>query len=273
MTTTAVKNELMEMAHKQAELIPRAPPQIVVSEPMTPMALMYEAVQKGASPEIIEKLMNLQERWEQNQNRKAFDRAIAAAKAEMPVIFKSREAAFDTKSGSRKSYRFEDFATIAKVVDPILSKHGLCARFRPSSDEKSVTVTCILSHKDGHREEYPLTSPHDPSGNKNPIQALGSASSYLQRYTLKLALGLAASADDDGHAAFSNKAEPQISGELISDEQIKKITDALTFKNRTSAELLDWLRKSIPDIGGIDELPVEYYDSCIAKIGSLKPKA
>ena len=275
MTTTAVKNELMEMAHKQAELIPRAPPQVVASEPMTPMALMYEAVQKGASPEIIEKLMNLQERWERNQNRKAFERAISAAMPELPAIIKNREAAFDTKMGGRKSYKFEDFAAIAEAVSPVLFRHGLWFRFKLASDEKSVTVTCILSHVDGYTEENPLTSVHDPSGGKNPLQALGSAISYLQRYTLKAALGLAPTSrqDDDGHGAFAKKGEKPLSGELISDEQIKKITDALTFKNRTPTELLDWLRKSIPDIGGIDELPVEYYDSCIAKIGSLKPKA
>jgi hypothetical protein len=64
-----------------------------------------------------------------------------------------------------------------------------------------VTVSCIISHRAGHSEENSLSARHDTSGNKNPIQALGSAVTYLQRYTLKAAVGVAAAADDDGQTA------------------------------------------------------------------------
>ena len=50
-------------------------------------------------------------------------------------------------------------------------------------------------------EETSLEADNDESGNKNAIQAVGSAATYLQRYTLKLALGLAASNDDDAQGA------------------------------------------------------------------------
>jgi hypothetical protein len=46
----------------------------------------------------------------------------------------------------------------------------------------------------------------DQSGAKNSIQAIGSTISYLQRYTLKAALGLAAANDDDGKASGSTEA-------------------------------------------------------------------
>mgnify|MGYP000541184124 FL=1 len=61
-------------------------------------------------------------------------------------------------------------------------------------------VTCILSHRDGHSEESSLSGPADASGSKNAIQAIGSTLTYLQRYTLVQALGLAAGDDDDGKA-------------------------------------------------------------------------
>ena len=41
----------------------------------------------------------------------------------------------------------------------------------------------------------------DNSGSKNSIQAIGSTTTYLQRYTLFSILGLAAGEDDDGSAA------------------------------------------------------------------------
>ena len=76
-----------------------------------------------------------------------------------------------------------------------------------------VSVTCIIAHRDGHSEENTLSAGRDDSGKKNSIQSIGSTITYLQRYTLKSALGLAASADDDGRSSEDENAD------LITDEQ------------------------------------------------------
>jgi ERF superfamily len=162
----------------------------------TPMQLLDQAINKGANVETLERLLALQERYEKNQARKAFDAAIALAKADIPVIFKDQEVDFTTQKG-RTNYQYENLPGIARVIDPVLAKHGLNYRFRTSNNASSVTVTCVLSHRDGHSEENSLSGPLDLSGNKNPIQAIGSSVTYLQRYTVKAALGLSASADDD----------------------------------------------------------------------------
>ena len=47
--------------------------------PATPMELIASAIDRGMSPDVIEKLMALQERYEANLSRKAFDAAMAAA--------------------------------------------------------------------------------------------------------------------------------------------------------------------------------------------------
>ncbi|HEU4603292.1 MAG TPA: ERF family protein, partial [Steroidobacteraceae bacterium] len=146
-----------------------------------------------------EKLMELQERWQANQARKAFDEAIAAAKAKIKPIVKNREVDFTTAKG-RTNYQYEDLAMIASEVDPILSEVGLSYRYRARQDGNKVSVTCVIAHREGHSEETTLTALNDESGNKNSIQAIGSAVTYLQRYTLKLALGLAATKDDDGNS-------------------------------------------------------------------------
>lgn len=170
----------------------------------TPMSMIERAVEKGADVAMIEKLMELAERHDRNLGRRAFDQAIAAAKAEFPSIRKNRTVDFTTAKG-RTHYRHEDMVEIARTVDPILSKYGLSYRYRTEQDGRVVTVTCILSHKDGYSEETTLSSAADESGNKNHIQAVGSAATYLQRYTLKMALGLAASEDDDGRRADAVK--------------------------------------------------------------------
>lgn len=184
----------------QAQVLPAADMPTLI----TPMAMIDRAVSSGASVEMLERLMAMQERWEANNARKAFDHAIAAAKAEMPVIVKGQTA----NRGNAGSYKYEDLAQIAAQIDPVLSKFGLSYRFRTDTEGSKVRVTCVVSHRDGHSETTALESGLDTSGSKNAIQAMGSAVSYLQRYTLKAALGLAAAKDDDANAAGGNRQQP-----------------------------------------------------------------
>lgn len=166
-------------------------PQPVNTSALTPMDMLARAVDSGAGLDMVEKLMGLQERWEKNQARKAFDEAISAAKSGIGPI--------ERTGTGHNSKRYATFAAIAKTIDPILSQHGLSYRFRTAQGER-ISVTCILSHKAGHYEETTLAGPPDASGSKNAIQAIGSTLTYLQRYSLIQMLGLAAADDDDGKA-------------------------------------------------------------------------
>ncbi len=125
--------------------------------------------------------------------------ARAAAKAEIPTITKNRTVDFTTAKG-RTHYNFEDLAEIARTIDPILGKYGLSYHWRTSSTPgEPIIVTCFLTHRDGHSSDgNTLSASRDESGNKNGIQGIGSTVTYLQRYTLKAALGLSAAKDDDG---------------------------------------------------------------------------
>jgi hypothetical protein len=210
----------LTLDHETAtEIEPRREIADAPSMAVTPMAMIDRALSSGAAPETLEKLLALQERWEAGQARKAFDEAMAAAKAEIPTIRKNRTVGYEHKDGGGKtSYQHEDLGEIARVVTPILSKHGLSYRYRTTSNiNEPITVTCIISHRLGHSEENTLTAGADNSGKKNSIQAVGSTITYLQRYTLKAALGLAAAQDDDGVHADD--------GELISIEQINALSE------------------------------------------------
>ncbi|MCE8420364.1 ERF family protein [Rhodovulum sulfidophilum] len=181
---------------------------------ITPMGMISQAVANGASIETVERLIALHERWESGRARKAFDAAISAARAEIKPIVKGSTVDYESKkSGDRTNYAYETLDAIAREVDPILAQHGLSYRFRSrQSDRGGLAVTCIVAHCDGYSEETTLSGPPDQSGNKNAYQAIGSAATYLQRYTLKLALGLSAAKDDDaqgaGRAAEDREPEP-----------------------------------------------------------------
>jgi ERF superfamily len=160
----------------------------------------------NVDPDKMLKLYELAERARTARAREAFSAAMAEAKGEIGPIFKNRTVDFTSQKG-RTNYRHEDFAEVARTADPVLKRHGLSYRFRAAQSGKKLTVTCIVSHADGYSEETVLEADNDESGNKNSIQSIGSAATYLQRYTLKLALGLAATLDDDGKATTIH-AEP-----------------------------------------------------------------
>jgi hypothetical protein len=226
---------------------------------MTPMDMLNKAVAQGANIDVLEKLMGLQERWEANQARKAFDEAMAAAKAEIPTIAKNREVDF-TSSKGRTNYRHEDLAEIARTVDPILSRHGLSYRFRVTSNvNEPVSVTCILSHRAGHSEETTLSAGRDDSGNKNSIQAVGSAITYLQRYTLKAALGLAAASDDDGNVTD----EP----DYINGDQLAKIIDLAEAVGADKEKFCRYLK-----VGSLAEIPAGKFDHAVKLLEAKRGK-
>ena len=118
---------------------------------LTPTMILDRAVTMNATPEVIERLLGLQERWEHNQARKAYEESIALARGEIPVIHKNNEV---SHGAGRTSYWHEDLPTIAKTVDPVLAKYGLAYRWRTKSlPDNRVEVTCIVSHKLGYFEE------------------------------------------------------------------------------------------------------------------------
>lgn len=217
---------------------------------MTPMAMLDKAIASGAGVDVLERLMALQERWQAGEARRSFDEAMAAAKSEIPVIAKNREVDFTSGKG-RTNYRHEDLAEIARTVDPILSKYGLSYRYKVSSaPNEPVTVTCIVSHRSGHSEETTLTAGRDDSGNKNSIQSIGSTVTYLQRYTLKAALGLAASTDDDGGASEAP--------DFINQNQLSQLIELAEEVGANKEAFCKYLR-----VGSIAEIPADQFQHAV----------
>jgi hypothetical protein len=172
-----------------------------------PLDLLQRAITADVRIEVIERLVSLHERAEEARARRSFSAAMSAAKAKIRPIIKTQRVDYATKAG-RTRYDYESLGDISDAVDPILSEHGLSYRYRSSQNGQRLAVTCILEHSDGYSETTTLECAEDQGSGKNAIQALGSAVTYLQRYTLKLALGLATAKDDDGRAT-SQRTSPE----------------------------------------------------------------
>lgn len=198
---------------------PNAAPMPMVrerAEPMTPMEMVGRALEMGVSADILKQMMDLRDREEARSAKVSFTRSVAAAKAELRPIMKTREVDYTPAGKARVNYRHEDLAGIEEQISPILVKHGLSYRYESDNGvDRPITVTCVLEHVDGHSTRTPLSAGADTSGGKNSLQAIASAVTYLQRYTLKLALGLSVSHDDDGRKADETTADGPITRDQV----------------------------------------------------------
>lgn len=205
-----MKDAAIQVIPQQHELAPQIEPQR-----LTPVQLLGIAVSQGADVDKLQKLMDLQERWEANEARKAFVAAMKRFKDSPPEITKNKKVAFGTTN-----YKHATLDHVCEAVTKSLSAVGITHAWKVSQDEGVIAVGCVLTHEMGHSETTQLMANPDKSGGKNDIQAIGSAVTYLQRYTLLAACGLAASNDDDaqGSGPAIEKAD--------FDKAIKEISEA-----------------------------------------------
>lgn len=194
----------------EAEVMPPATGTAVATvQSITPMQMLQTALEKGADLEQMQQLMDLQDRWEKNEARKAYVVAMAAFKADPPTLMKTKKVSFDSKDGKTTTeYRHATLDNVAGMIGAALSKHGLSHAWKTEQGEGGmIRVTCTITHVLGHSESVWLQSSPDSSGGKNNIQAVGSTVSYLERYTILAITGLATKdQDDDGNAAGEGEA-------------------------------------------------------------------
>jgi hypothetical protein len=190
-----------------AEVIPH---QQVVS--VTPMQMLSAAMEKGIDTAQLEKLLDLQERWEKTEAKRAFTAAFSAFKSEAVTIVKGTLI----KDGPLKGQRHANLHDVVIATTPKLSAHGLAISWKLTRDDKDwMEVTCILSHVAGHSESVSMGAAPDTGPGRNAIQARGSAKTYLERYTATAILGLAA-ADQDNDGQGGEQVEKKHPPEYVS---------------------------------------------------------
>ena len=153
--------------------------------------------------------MTLQERWEANEARKAFVKAMAGFKREPLEIFKRKEVSYETSGGEWVGYMHAELSDVVGVVVPALANHGLSHRWAIRQENARIYVDCIVTHELGHSETVTIDAAPDASGKKNAIQSVASAITYCQRYTLLAITGLTAKGlDDDGRGGAPEGSPP-----------------------------------------------------------------
>lgn len=224
------------------EIVRFGGPAPVASTPITPMAMLSQAVANGASIEVLTKLMDLRDRWEATEARKSFNIAMAAAQAEMRPVAKNLY-------NSQTKSRYASHDALDDAIRPIYTKHGFVVSFMPGegAPQDHIRVVCTVS-RDGYERECHLDLPADGKGAKGGdvmtrTHATGSAIKYGMRYLLSMIFNIATTdraIDDDGNSAGSGS---------VSDAQAEQITKLALEVKADVPKLLEFFKaESISDI-------------------------
>ena len=122
--------------------------------------------------------------------------ALIKAQSEMGSAVK------DAKNPHFRS-RYASLAAVIDAIIPCLNANGVGVLQLPSIEGSEVRLTTILMHSSGQRLSSTVGA---PLGKRQDAQAVGSAITYLRRYSLQSIMGLPVE-DDDGNAA--SRRQPQ----------------------------------------------------------------
>lgn len=190
----------------------------VVTQSQTPsqaQSIIAVIERAATNPDVdiekMERLLAMQERVMDRNAEVAFNAAMNLCQAKCPTVYKDAQNA-DNKSRYAKLEKVDD------AIRPVYTDHGFSLSFGSRSVEGGVTVTCKVSHRDGHSRDYELTGALDNTGmkggaTKTAIQGLGSSVSYLRRYlTCMIFNVILTDEDNDGQreAAFLSDVQIQI---------------------------------------------------------------
>lgn len=196
--------------------------------------LIAVAINKGVDVTQLERLMELEDRWDKKNARKSYYRDMASLQAELRPVEKKGHVVYEHRQDPNKSTnyfhgRLED---AVEALRPLLQKYGFSYRFEKTEDTSAgnfsqmlITVRCIVTHRDGHEESNVMSGYPDSSGQKNAIQQAASTDSYLRRYTLTGAFGLVFKGEDDdaGGPGIPAERDNQVEGDYCPQEQFEKL--------------------------------------------------
>lgn len=155
--------------------------------------------------------------------------ALVAALTGLTTVEAGRTA--DT---GKYSYDYADLGDIVRLTRPALAEHGIVALTPLGAHGDRLAVTVLLVHTSGETLElgpFPFPEGRD-------AQATGSMVTYMRRYGLLAALGMATGDDDDGHAASRPTPQPQVETVpgSVADEWLARLNEISDDKTRTAVK-------------------------------------
>lgn len=159
----------------------------------------------------------------------------ALAKAQGEVENASKNAA-----NPHFKSKYADLAEVLNTVRPVFSENGLSIIQSTEFDGSLVSVTTTIAHKDGGY----VSSKASCVPSKTDAQGVGSATTYLRRYSLASACGVAQEDDDGNSSAHNGKPVAR-----INEKQEVELSDYIEATNTDRAKMLAYFKvKSLSEL-------------------------
>ena len=228
--------------------------------PTGPGQMALEAIKAGAGKEVLEQLQKaweMQQSFEKDTARKAYNSDMASWAENTPIIVKDKVVEFSTNK-DKVGYSHATLGNIMQAINESMAPFGLHAHHKIEQPEGKIKVICVITHRLGHSENTFMIADADNSGSKNAIQAIGSTTEYLRRYTLLSITGIAAQDQDDDGAG----SEPAKS---ISDDQFANLSALIQEVGADEAKFCKYMK-----ISDLDHLPAAQYEKAVKALEGKK---
>ena len=239
------------------------------AKPVTMEQVLYHAIDMKTDPNALEKLFELYERDEARKAEKSFNVAMAAFRAECPIVQKKTDGAAAKGNPSEILWKYADLAEIETTIKPYLAKNGLSYTWDSKDimreDKKPGKETiCWVSHILGHKTSGTFTSSIvTGTSAMNGIQEEGATIEYGRRWSLKLALGIVVAGEDDENQL---KNENGKAVETITKAQTKLIENQIGSTDETLYKAI----LTAYEVTELHQIPADKLKDCKKRITDYK---
>lgn len=230
--------------------------------------IAYEIAQRGdlAAVEAVERLFRLQVEKEAIDAKKQYKAAMARLAPLLPIVERNGRVKYESKDPSKQGMdrTYGKYEDIDEAIRPLYSAEGFSVTWKTEeAPSGKIRMLGVCSHSSGHEEVHAIDLPHDSTGGKNAIQAIGSSVlGYGRRMLTVMIFNVRiAGADTDGEdltpiipekvaflrrlleetgTAEKNFLATMVSGvetiELIPEKEYQRLKTALETKKRVKQE-------------------------------------
>lgn len=230
--------------------------------PRSPMEIAHSLMAQGKQidPNVIEKFLAMEERYQARIAEDAFNAAMAQCQAEMPRVWKTSHNSH-TKSG------YADLEQVQETLRPIYQKHGFSISYSADAAKSNADTLCIVAdvmHTAGHTKRFELPLTIDGKGAKgggvmNGPQGGGSTVSYGRRYLLLMIFNVTLTGEDN-----DAQGAPLTSAQIV---EINTLIDECgKAGNQVDLDkLLKWLR-----VESLDQAPASAYAKIVTMLNTKR---
>ena len=168
------------------------------------------------------------------------------------------ENAMKSSTNPHFKSKYADLAEILNTVRPVFSANGIAIVQTPTFESGVASVETMLCHESGEFISSICSSPVS----KQDAQGIGSAITYLRRYSLAAMCGIAQEDDDGQHAVQEPQTQRQAPSRKLSNAEremgvkdMKAAPDEAALKEA----LLGW-HKAAKDVGDKDS--IAFFNDC-----------